>query len=116
MSLVRQSRRHSPSGGVIKTLRFGSWGAHDANPASLKHDRLHGHRTTRIRGSSCDGAARITCKFAKSDGSPPDWISLMLRFTRCTIANPQLVVVACLVLADGVLVVSKDVRKRDANN
>jgi nucleoside-diphosphate-sugar epimerase len=36
---------------VIKKLRFRSGGVHDANPAALKHDRLHGHRTRRIRPS-----------------------------------------------------------------
>src|SRR6266700_953688 len=84
--------------------------------ASLEHDRLHGHRTRRIRGSSCDGVASITCKFAKRDGSLPDWSSLMLRLTRWTIAHRRLVVVAWVLLAVGVLVVSQAVGKRDANN
>src|SRR5204863_161632 len=50
--VVRRSRRRLlPSGGVIKTLRLGSGGAHDANTAAPKHHRLHGHRTRRIRPS-----------------------------------------------------------------
>ena len=40
----------------------------------------------------------------------------MLRLTRWTIARRRLVVVAWVVLAVGVLVVSQAVGKRDANN
>src|ERR1700730_1169646 len=69
-----------------------------------------------LRYVQSSGNLCTSCKFAKDEGSRPDWSSPMLTLTRWTIAHRRIVVFAWIVLAVGVLALSQAVGKRNANN